>query len=207
MAEAKKYLQDAYSLETKEQTTEFYRQWAASYESEVTGNGYITPERCAKALASQVEDLDAPVLDLGCGTGLSGIALRAAGFGTIDGCDLSAEMLQQAKAHPELYRRIWQCDVTQPFDFEAGTYQHIAATGLIAVGHAPPETIDLALSALPKGGCLVFSLNDHTLADQRYETRLMENLDTGNAIMLLREHGPHLPGLDMSANVYVLQKL
>ena len=37
------------------------------------------------------------VLDFGCGTGLFGQALRLNGFANIDGVDLSADMLAQAK--------------------------------------------------------------------------------------------------------------
>jgi len=145
-------------------------------------------------------------LDMGCGTGLSGIALRAVGFTSIDGCDLSEEMLDRAGEHKGLYRKLWLSDATQPFGFERGTYAHIAAMGVIAASHAPASTIDKVLQSLPKGGCFTLSLNDHTLQDPAFEARIVENIDTGNAMLLFREYGSHLPGLDMKSNVYVLQK-
>lgn len=200
------FLHAAYELDTIDETRAFYDQWAATYDAEIAENGYETPKRCAAALGSVVPDLGASVLDLGCGTGLSGLALRQAGFTTIDGCDLSQGMLARAAQRDGLYRDLWLSDVSNPFPFDAGTYTHIAAIGVIASTHAPASTIDAALGALPSGGCLVFSLNDHTLQDPSFEARILENVDTGFATVLFREHGEHLPGLNMKSNVYVLQK-
>ncbi|MDP6883623.1 MAG: methyltransferase domain-containing protein, partial [Rhodospirillales bacterium] len=54
------------------------------------------PSRCATALASTVAPDGARVLDVGCGSGLSGLALREVGFASIDGCDLSPAMAARA---------------------------------------------------------------------------------------------------------------
>ena len=67
-----------------EETKALYTDWAKTYDSDVTGAGYATPGRVARALA-EVADLTAPLLDFGCGTGLSGVALAAEGFTAIDG--------------------------------------------------------------------------------------------------------------------------
>ena len=72
---------------TSDDTRDLYAQWSTSYDQEVAENGYATPSRAAKALASHVEDLSTPVLDYGCGTGLSGIALRKVGFSNLHGID------------------------------------------------------------------------------------------------------------------------
>ena len=95
---SEKFLDKAYGLETPEATLEHYDQWAASYDAEIAENGYATPGRIAQALAQYQSDMSEPVLDFGCGTGLSGMALTRAGFTTLDGIDLSAEMLEQAAA-------------------------------------------------------------------------------------------------------------
>ncbi len=57
----------------------------------------------AAALAALVGDLDAPLLDLGCGTGLSGEAFMSAGFSVIDGTDFSETMIAVARNKPGLY--------------------------------------------------------------------------------------------------------
>jgi predicted TPR repeat methyltransferase len=206
MAEDTSYLNKAYKVENIGQTRKFYADWADTYDAEVRKYGYVTPGRCAAALAGLAPDLLAPVLDVGCGTGLSGLALRDAGFGCVDGCDLSPEMLRKAAKHVGLYRKLRETDLSEPFPFTPGTYAHIAAMGVIATGHAPPETIDEILSALPSGGLFVFSLNDHTLEDPAFEARIAENTDTGEAVLLFKEHGPHLPGYGLESSVYILQK-
>ena len=72
----RRFLDSAYDLGDADATKRFYRKWAATYDDEVAGEGYITPNRCAEALAQFAGDPDQPVLDLGCGTGLSGVALK-----------------------------------------------------------------------------------------------------------------------------------
>ena len=206
MTENTGFLQQAYLVETPEETKDFYGEWAQTYEAEIAANGYVTPLRCANALATFTDDKDLPVLDVGCGTGLSGLALKNSGFSHIDGSDLSDKMLAQAKTRKDLYKKLWQVDLDDPFPFETGAYANIAAMGVLAISHAPPETIDQILEKLPSGGNFVFSLNDHTLGEPAYEQHVMENIDCGAAILLFREHGPHLPGIDLKSVVYVLQK-
>jgi predicted TPR repeat methyltransferase len=206
MSDEKGLLHKAYTIENTDQARDFYQDWAETYDEEITRNGYSTPRRCAESLAQFAPDKSAPLLDFGCGTGLSALALKAAGFTTIDGSDLSPEMLKRAAKRQDLYRDLIETDVENPFDFPVGTYQAIAAIGVIASSHAPAETIDAALAALPADGLLVFSLNDHTLQDPEFEARIVENLDTGMARLLFKEHGDHLPGHDLGSNVYVMQK-
>ena len=201
------FLERAYDLEDAEATKALYKDWAASYEAEVRANGYATPARCAEALAGLVADKAAPLLDLGCGTGLSGEALRAAGFATIDGTDFSAEMLAHARDKPGLYRRLVRGDLSTPLPAKPGDYAHIAAVGVFSPGHGPPEMIDRVMAVLPPGGCFVFSLNDHALADPDYEGRLRAVVEAGTAELAFRDYGDHLPKQNLKAAVYVLRKL
>ncbi len=182
-----------------------YQEWAGSYDAEVGENGYVTPARVAAALRSFVSDTQTPILDYGCGTGLSGLALHEAGFRIIDGTDPTPNMLEGA-ATKGVYRNLFGFEITDPRPVEAGAYSAIAAIGVIGAGAAPPETFDMLMTALPKGGFLAFSFNDHTLAERAYTSRLNDWLDMGHARLLFRENGPHLPGLDMNSDVYVVEK-
>ncbi|MEM7189226.1 MAG: methyltransferase domain-containing protein [Pseudomonadota bacterium] len=202
----KKFLDNAYGLDDEKAMHSFYADWAASYDAEIKENGYATPRRCAEALAGLIPDLSAPILDMGCGTGLSGIALRAAGFSTVDGSEPSDEMLAGARKLDGVYRQLIQTELETPLPFAPGTYAHIQAAGVIAAQHAPPETIDTALSVLPSGGCLVFSLNDHTMEDVSFPEKVDEVVANGTGMLLFREHGPHLPGIGLESTVFVLQK-
>ncbi|MCU4654227.1 class I SAM-dependent methyltransferase [Roseibacterium sp. SDUM158016] len=184
-----------------EETRAIYAEWADKYDADVTGAGYETPARLAAALAAASPDRTAPILDFGCGTGLSGQALAAQGFTTIDGVDITAEMVEVARARG-LYRDL---RVTEPGARPAPGYAAITATGVVSLGAAPPETLGQLLSALGPGGLFALSYNDATLADPRYTDALAEAVATTVEIVS-ESYGPHLSAKDMGSTVYVLRK-
>ena len=199
------FLDKAYGARDAASTRKLYDDWAASYEAELGGNGYATPGRCAAALAQFSKDQSGPVLDFGCGTGLSGLALTLAGFTVIDGVDLSADMIAQA-ADKGCYRTTQQIEAGAPFGHAPGDYAAIAAIGVIGAGAAPIAVFDQLMKGLGRKGLLVFSFNDHALEDPANEARVNEWLDCGAATLLFKKHGPHIPGIDLMANVYVIEK-
>ncbi|MEO1139611.1 MAG: methyltransferase domain-containing protein [Pseudomonadota bacterium] len=200
-----KFLDKAYNLETPDATRELYDAWAASYDAEVGDNGYATPGRVAEAMFRYSPDPDTPILDFGCGTGLSGLALKLAGFRTIDGMDPSPEMLDCAR-DKKVYRKLGTFDIHDTTPITAGTYSTITCIGVIGTGAAPASTFDLVMRALPKSGLLGLSLNDHALADPQFEGAMNQWLDCGAARLLFKEYGPHLPGQNLNSNVYILEK-
>lgn len=200
-----KFLDKVYEARSAQAQRDLYDKWADSYEAEVGSEGYATPDRCAAALATHLKDLSAPVLDFGCGTGLSGQALHRAGFETIDGIDISADMLAEANKKG-LYRKLTHVEPDEGLSHIPGDYAAIAAIGVIGAGAAPIDTFDLLMKGLDKGGLLVLSFNDHTLSDKSNEARINEWLDCGAATLLFREHGAHLDGLEMKSTVYIIEK-
>jgi Predicted methyltransferase (contains TPR repeat) len=199
-----RFLDKVYAVSGAEATRDLYDAWSASYDAEVSENGYATPSRCADALAQAIEDRSKPILDFGCGTGLSGLALRLSGFTTIDGIDLSAEMLSQAEAKG-VYRSLRQVDADAPLT-DTKDYAAITAIGVIGAGAAPLSVLDTLFNALGQSGLLCFSFNDHTLEDPAFEARVTDLVASGKARLLQREYGPHLPKLDLNSAVYVIQK-
>jgi predicted TPR repeat methyltransferase len=201
---ASEFLRNVYDLSTQADTDEYYTEWAATYSDELTRQGYRTPGRCADALRRFIA-LDAPVLDIGCGTGLSGTAFATVGFTDLSGTDVNAEMLAVAEA-AGVYRATWVTDLDNPFPFTLGTYAVIAAVGVIGVGAAPASLLADALNALQPGGHLVFSYNDHALAHPEFSGALRDALTGGTAEQIFAEHGVHIEGLDSSSTVFVLQR-
>ena len=197
----RQFLERAQDLAGGKATRSFYRQWAASYDGELAANGYATPERSAAVLAAHAADPAQPVLDLGCGTGLAGVALREAGFRIIDGADFSAAMLARARAR-NLYRRTFQHDLADPLP--AASLCNAVAVGVLGPGHAPAAAIDHVTTALMPGGVFVFSLNDHARKDPAFEGRIHGWVDCGTVDLVHREEGPHLPGCGIRAVIYAL---
>lgn len=200
----RKFLDAAYGQTSPEGLRAFYDDWAASYDAEVGENGYVTPRRVATAMAAHVPAAT-PVLDYGCGTGLSGLALREAGFDSLDGLDPSEEMLAGARAK-QIYRHLGVIDPADPSPLPIDTYAAITCIGVISTGAAPPETLHQVMEALQAGGHLGLSFNDHALEDPAYPAALDHWLETGRAQLLFKEHGAHLPGRNLKSTVYIVQK-
>ena len=76
MTKHKNHLNHSYQLDSVDATQEFYSDWAVTYDAEIIDNGYASPQRCADALALFTEDKRLKLLDIGCGTGLSGKILQ-----------------------------------------------------------------------------------------------------------------------------------
>ena len=200
-----KFLDRAYDADTPEATRALYDEWSQTYEAEVAENGYATPGRIASALAAALPDRDAPILDIGCGTGLSGLALRAAGFSTIDGADVSAEMLARAE-EKGAHRSLRRIDAESPLAGVApGDHAAIVACGVIGAGAAPYSLLDACMEALGPGGLFALSLNDHALADPASRAAL-DRWVPDRADALFAEHGEHLPGIGLGSTVIVLRR-
>ncbi|MCZ4351381.1 methyltransferase domain-containing protein [Roseovarius aestuarii] len=198
----KKFLDTTYALDDAKA---HYDAWTATYEAEIGENGYATPGRLAKALRDVVPNTDLPTLDFGCGTGLSGLALRLNGFRAIDGTDTSPAML--AAAHEKgFYHRLWLSSPEDTPLFLPESYPVIAAVGVIGPGGAPAQTIDRLMRLLPKAGLLAFSLNDTALEAQTYEWQIKNWVDPGAARLRFRENGPHLPKIDLNSTIYIIEK-
>lgn len=196
------FLDQAFLDRDPDTARDFYDRWAPTYEADITAQGYAAPQRCAEALAAHLSDLSTPILDFGCGTGLAGRAFKDAGFNTIDGVDISTQMLVQAGAK-DVYRTLAPITADET---PKGSYTVMSAVGVIGLGAAPSTSIDVLMHALPRGGKLVFSFNDHALSDPMQTGRLNEWIDCGAAAVLFAEHGPHLPAQGMDSTVYVVEK-
>ncbi|BBU56574.1 class I SAM-dependent DNA methyltransferase [Mameliella alba] len=196
------YFDKVYKARTDEETRDLYDAWAKTYDAAVEGEGYATPRRCAEALHAFMPDTTAPILDFGCGTGLSGLALRLAGFTTIDGVDLSPGMLELARER-QTYRNLSRIGTDDPLP---EGYAAIAAIGVIGAGAAPLNALERIFDALDAGAMCVFSFNDHTLEDPEFEALVDRRIADGSLTRLFREHGPHLPGKEIGSTVYIVEK-
>lgn len=194
------FLKKVYHLDGEDAVRDYYDDWSDSYDAEISENGYATPRRCAEALAACAPDPNAALLDMGCGTGLSGLAFRAAGFTTVDGADLSPGMIEKAEKRGA-YRNLFMSP-----DLGGRVYDMVAAVGVIGPDAAPASLFDTCLAHLKTGGLFVFSFNDHALTVPEYPAVLAAARSRGAVITRFEEHGDHLPGINVKSTVYVLEK-
>jgi predicted TPR repeat methyltransferase len=202
----KQFLDSAYELSDAEQTKTLYSEWADSYDEEITINGYVSPARTAEALIACHAQTDQPLLDIGCGSGVSGESLQQVGFGHLVGCDFSAPMLALAESKT-IYRQLYLSDLNDPFHFVEMPYYTITAIGVMAPGHAGPELITTALELLQVGGLFGFSMNDHTLENPAYLEEI-DRLGKGRKVRIRwSEYGDHLPGIDLRSIIMVVERI
>jgi predicted TPR repeat methyltransferase len=200
----RKFLDEVYAADRPLTVVELYDQWADSYDAELEEAAYATPSRLAAALTATCTSKDTRVLDIGCGTGLSGQALVAQGFTLVDGTDLSAPMLAVAEAK-QIYGRLWQTDPSAALPVSPGDYGVVAAAGVVSPGAAPADLLGELADLLDTGGRLAFSYNDHALADDTYLDALRALPERGMR-SLFEEYGEHLPARGLKSKVYVFEK-
>lgn len=137
--------------------------------------GYRVPSMLAAAVAETKPATPLNVLDLGCGTGLVGAALRPLAR-WLHGVDLSAAMIEKSRARG-VYDELTcgdMLDVLRDSAAGAQRYDLIAAADvLIYVGDLVP-VFEAAANALRPGGLLAFSVEAgggdryHLQASRRY---------------------------------------
>ncbi len=140
-----------------------YDAWADRYDGDLDAWDYRTPTDVAELLRDAHPEA-VRVLDVGCGTGRAGRALRAAGFSSIVGCDLSTGALAHAEA-TGAYERVVEVDLQQlPTPFADDAFDALCCVGVLT--YLPDDRGDGAgvLSArapcrndrvVATGGCLV----------------------------------------------------
>ncbi|UFN50184.1 methyltransferase domain-containing protein [Roseomonas sp. OT10] len=138
---------------------DLFDRYASHFDAHLVGHlGYRTPALLAALLegAGLAPDASHAVLDLGCGTGLSGRALKPFAR-RLEGVDLSPRMLAEA-ARTGLYDALHEADLLEFLP------RHPAAFGLVAaadvlnyLGDLGPALAGIAGSLAP-GGMAAFSL-------------------------------------------------
>ena len=149
MSNEKKFgVDDAYKLKTPADSVRLYGEWAATYESGfVEAEGYVGYLRVAEQLLRQRADINGAVLDVGCGTGIVGAALREGGINIIDGIDISSSMLAEAdkkktKNGIPVYRDLISADLTKTLNIADNQYAGLISAGTFTRGHLGPDSLD-----------------------------------------------------------------
>lgn len=139
---------DAYALKTPADNIDLYKRWAGSYDTDFAElEGYVLYLHVSEQLFRRQSQIDGPILDVGCGTGLVGRVLRDAGLEMIDGIDISPEMLAEAGSKTSVdgeavYRKLIPADLTMTVDIPDDHYGALISAGTFTHGHLGPESLD-----------------------------------------------------------------
>ena len=152
------FVTEAYSLGDKQSILEFYRKWARDYDSEMSSQGYLSPAAIASLLDKHLLRHDIEVLDIGCGTGLTGLHVKNLGVENIDGIDISGEMISVARSR-NVYRRLYVADLNQPLALEDQSYDAAISSGTFTHGHVGAEPLVEIVRLLRPGGLMACTVH------------------------------------------------
>ena len=163
-------LDAAYALRTPEDNRRYYAGWAARYDADFADRmAYRLPALVAGAFVGAGGA--GPVLDVGAGTGLLGVALAAAGVGPVDGIDISPDMLGQARAKG-CYRHLVEADLTATLPPLPAPYRGMTSSGAFTHGHLGPEVLPPLLNLCAPGATIAFSVNSGVWTTRGFEAAL-----------------------------------
>ncbi|TPM91418.1 class I SAM-dependent methyltransferase [Mesorhizobium sp. B2-1-3A] len=152
-------LDSVYGADTPESLAQAYAAWAATYDSETASLGYLLPFLITAWVARYVPAGEGPLLDAGCGTGLSGPSLKALGYRDIAGLDLSDDMLKIAGSR-NAYSELKQAMLGGPLPWPDGHFRAFFSTGVFTISHAPASGLHDLVRITKKGGHAIFTVRD-----------------------------------------------
>jgi len=185
LGKANAALDSVYSATTSERLSAAYAAWAASYDSETAALGYLLPFLIAAWVARHVPADEGPLLDAGCGTGLTGPQLKALGYADISGLDLSQEMLAVA-ATRNAYGELKQAVLGGPLPWPDGHFRAFFSTGVFTMGHAPASGLRELVRITRKGGHAIFTVRDQVFESGGFQP-LFDELEQGQKWRLAEE--------------------
>lgn len=148
---------------TREGAIHLYDKWADSYDASLRSWGYPAPRRTAELFEqfsneANLEDLRTgalPILDVGCGTGLSGEALQAKGFKNLVGTDVSDQSLDLAM-QKGTYGSTHNCRI-ESMPFADNSFAGIACVGVLSYVQVFDEVFKEFCRVVAPGGLVVFT--------------------------------------------------
>lgn len=160
-------LEQVYAATDDAALSQAYARWAAAYDRETLKLGYCLPFLVTAWVARHVPREDGPLLDAGCGTGLSGPGIRALGYAHLEGVDLSDEMLAIAGSRGA-YAKLTRGRLGGPLPWSDGYFAAIFSTGVFTEGHAPASSFDELVRITRPGGFIIATIRESILEDRGF---------------------------------------
>lgn len=164
-------LKNAYSLKTPNDNKLYYKEIANSYDRDFAEDlGYIYPSEISKMLIKRLNEINGPICDIGCGTGLVGSFLKNTEQSlVIDGVDLSTEMLEIAQGK-NVYRKLYNVDLTAEKYQIPNNYAALISSGTFTHGHLGPDPIRKLIDHCSSGAVCFFGINKEHYKSMSFDT-------------------------------------
>ena len=200
------FLKGAYGLTDVQSAMSFYSEWAEDYDDRMERVlGYVAPRLMAARFAAAMPKGPRVVLDVGCGTGLTGLYLCERGFDVIDGVDLNPQMLKRSKSRG-FYRNLIEADITGPINLPSATYDGIISSGTFTLGHVGSEPIAELVRLLKPGGLLGCTVHREIWGPQGFEAQVGQLEADGVLSVVARTPGEFFSGYGDTAYYCLFRK-
>jgi predicted TPR repeat methyltransferase len=170
-----------------------YDEFAAHYNDTLDQWHYSAPDVAADYLSLHVPRSRA-VLDAGCGTGLTGASLAAAGYTRITGSDLSPASVAIARESHH-YQHVHVLNLGAPLPFDTAQFGGAMCIGVFSyIPDLEPVLRELLRVVMP-GGVLVFTQRDD-LYKKRGNAELFDRMHKAGGFepLVATSAKPYLPG-------------
>ncbi len=170
------------------EVAERYDEWAHRYDDDLASWSYQAPTVVAETVATR-HPAAGSALDVGCGTGLVGRALRARGFaGEILGLDISQASLEIAR-QCGAYDSLDHADLQQRLAFEDDSVDAVICVGVMT--YLPDvEAVWREFARVARPGGLVVATQREDLWHSRMCPAVVDRLRTEGVWMPLHITGP-----------------
>lgn len=150
---------------------EYYDDWAEDYDQTLARWRYEAPDQAAARLRAAL-DADSVILDAGCGTGLTGKALAGAGFGTIDGMDVSRRSLAVAEKLG-VYRSLEHVDMQKlPLPCRDDSYDGLVCVGVLTYVPDSSAILEEFCRIVKPGGVMILTQRSDLLVERDFPATL-----------------------------------
>ena len=184
-------LDDAYSLQTPDDSIKLYKKWAKTYDEDFAKNSnYLSPQKISNFFIKHSKNSDTPILDVGAGTGLVGELLNIKGNKEIIGIDISSEMLDQAKLK-NCYSSLIETDITKKIPLKNNSIGAVVSAGTFTHGHVGANAFDELLRITKPGGLFVLSINSKFFVKAGFKEKFLKikNIITSPIFKEFSAHG------------------
>jgi SAM-dependent methyltransferase len=163
-----------------------YDLWAKQYDADL-GNleDYLAPRAMAGVAKTFLSRTDR-ILDAGAGTGLSGAALQAAGFGNLVAADYSAGMLEIA-ATKNIYQETLQADFGARTPFADDAFDAVVTVG--TTSQMPAESLREYVRIVRPGGRILFTVWVKPYVERGYAA-IQQSLEAAGRLALIHKGEP-----------------
>ena len=150
-----------------------YEEWAQNYDSDNDHLlGTVSQPQCVNLVAKELEDKNAEMIDIGCGTGLVGEHLKAFGFKNFDGIDISEKMLEIANTRG--YRKLLLGSLNKDLPIYNNTYDVTFCVGVFTHGHVKSDRVSELLRITKPGGLICFTVNEGVYEEYGFKTTIYQ---------------------------------